>query len=98
MARRCPTQIQPTLLPQITSDLADIFWFIGLELEEDKGRAEAEKKPLIALIQELLVRRRRPARLPAQHSSPPEIATDGREAASMKNPSHKILRHATDRR
>eukprot|EP00967_Tisochrysis_lutea_P075663 scaffold102022_cov30-Tisochrysis_lutea.AAC.4 len=35
------SQIPPELLPRITSDLADVFWFMGLKIDADVKAAAA---------------------------------------------------------
>ena len=47
-------QLLPAAIaPALHSNLADVFWFLGLELG-DAPEAEAQKKQLTLLIQDLL--------------------------------------------
>ena len=52
--RAADAQLLPAAIaPVLHSNLADVFWFLGLELA-DVPEAEAQKKQLTLLIQDLL--------------------------------------------
>ena len=47
------SQVPPTIIPLVQTHLADVLWFIGLELEADGNKPE-QRKLYTSFIQQLM--------------------------------------------